>query len=157
MSFFQKTVDLKRLILYIGAPLVGAGLSALIARPSFDDLVQPPLTPPSWAFPVVWTVLYLLMGYAAYRVSMNPDGDKSGALRVWWIQLAVNLLWPVAFFALEWRLFAFFWLLFLIALIGRTIMRFYPLDRIAAYCLFPYLAWCAFASYLNLAFYLLNR
>lgn len=157
MAFFLKTVNLKRLILYIGAPLVGAGLSSLIARPSFDGLIKPPLTPPAWLFPVVWTILYILMGYAAYRVASSADGNKSGALQTWWLQLGVNLLWLIAFFALEWRLFAFFWLLLLVVLVGRTILRFAPLDRVAAILLYPYLAWCGFATYLNLGFYLLNR
>ncbi len=157
MAFFLKTVDLKKLILYIGAPLVGAGISSWIARPSFDGLTKPPLAPPAWVFPVVWTILYVMMGYAAYRISRSSDGNKSGALRTWWIQLGINLLWPIAFFALEWRLFAFFWLLLLIVAVMRTIMQFLPLDRPAAYWLYPYLAWCAFAAYLNLGFYLLNR
>lgn len=157
MAFFQKTVNLKKLILYIGAPLLGAGLSSLIARPSFNDLVQPPLSPPAWVFPIVWTILYILMGYAAYRIASSTDGNKSGALHTWWTQLGVNLLWPIAFFGLGWRLFAFFWLLLLIVLIGRTILRFRAIDRLAATLLYPYLAWCAFAAYLNLGFYLLNR
>lgn len=157
MAFFQKTVNLKKLILYIGGTLATSGISALLGMPSFDDLVKPPLTPPAWVFPVVWTILYLLMGYAAYRISTSASGDKSGALKVYWLQLLVNVLWTPVFFRLEWRLFAFFWLLLLIVLIGRTIMRFAPIDRTASKLLSPYLAWCAFAAYLNLGFYLLNK
>lgn len=157
MAFFHKTIDLRKLILYIGGTLVAAGISALLGNPNFDGLVKPPLTPPQWVFPVVWTILYLLMGYAAYRVSQSTDGNKSGALRTYWIQLAVNVLWPFFFFRLEWRLFAFFWLMLLIVLIARTVTQFRPIDKVAAWLLYPYLAWCAFASYLNLAFYLVNR
>ncbi len=157
MAFFQKTFDLKKLLLYIGGTFAAAGLSAWLGMPRFDGLIKPPLTPPQWVFPVVWSILYLLMGYAAYRIAVSAAGEKSGALRVYWLQLAVNVLWPIAFFRLEWRLFAFFWLLLLVVLIGRTIMRFQPIDSLAAKLLYPYLAWCAFASYLNLGFYLLNR
>ncbi len=157
MAFFQKTVNLKKLILYIGGTFAAAGISSLLGMPNFDDLVKPPLTPPAWVFPVVWSILYLLMGYAAYRIVMSPSGDKSGALKIYRIQLLVNVLWTPVFFRLEWRLFAFFWLLLLIVLIGRTIMRFAPIDRTASKLLYPYLAWCAFAAYLNLGFYLLNR
>lgn len=157
MAFFQKTVNLKRAIVYIGGTLAAAGISSLLGMPNFDDLVKPPLTPPAWVFPVVWSGLYLLMGYAAYRIADSPAGDKSGALKVYWLQLLVNILWTPVFFRLEWRLFAFFWLLLLIVLIGRTIMRFAPIDNTAAKLLYPYLAWCAFAAYLNLGFYLLNR
>ncbi len=157
MAFFQKTVNLKKLILYIGGTFAAAGISSLLGMPNFDDLVKPPLTPPAWVFPVVWSILYLLMGYAAYRISVSASGNKSGALKVYWLQLLVNVLWTPVFFRLEWRLFAFFWLLLLIVLIGRTIMRFSPIDSIASKLLYPYLAWCAFAAYLNLGFYLLNR
>ncbi len=157
MAFFQKTVNLKKLIIYIGGTLAASGVSALLGRPNFDDLAKPPLTPPSWVFPVVWTILYVLMGYAAYRIAVSTDGDKSSALKTYWLQLLVNVLWTPVFFALEWRLFAFFWLLLLIVLIGRTIMKFSPIDSLSAKLLYPYLAWCAFAAYLNLGFYLLNR
>lgn len=157
MAFFQKTVNLKKLILYIGGTLAAAGISALLGMPSFDELVKPPLTPPQWVFPVVWSILYLLMGYAAYRISVSPAGERSGALKMYWIQLAVNVLWPPVFFQLEWRLFAFFWLLLLIVTVVITILRFQPIDGIAAKLLYPYLVWCAFAAYLNLGFYMLNR
>ena len=157
MAFFQKTVNLRKLILYIGGTLAIAGISTLLGRPNIEELVKPPLTPPAWLFPVAWSILYLLMGYAAYRISMSTDGDKSGALKTYWLQLAVNALWSPVFFTLEWRLFAFFWLLLLIVLIGRAIMQFGAIDRTASRLLYPYLAWCAFAAYLNLGFYLLNR
>ena len=154
---FHKTVSLKKLLLYIGGTLAAAGLSAWIAQTSLDDLIKPPLTPPAWAFPVVWSILYVLMGYAAYRVAVSGDKDAGGALTTYWLQLAVNVLWPIAFFRLELRLFAFFWLLLLIGLVAWTIRRFAPIDRLASRLLIPYLAWCGFAAYLNLGFYLLNR
>ena len=157
MAFFQKTVNLKKLILYVGGTLAASGISALLGRLNFDALVKPPLTPPQWVFPVVWTILYLLMGYAAYRIAMSHAGERTSALRVYWLQLAVNALWTTVSFRLEWRLCAFFWLLLLIVRIGRTIMRFSAIDATAAKLLYPYLTWCAFAAYLNLGFYLLNR
>ena len=157
MAFFQKTFNLRKLLLYIGGTLAAAGISTLLGRPSFGDLIKPPLTPPGWLFPIVWSILYLLMGYAAYRISVSPAGERSGALKAYWIQLAINALWTPLFFTLEWRLFAFFWLLLLIVTIVITIVRFQPIDALAAKLLYPYLAWCAFAAYLNLAFYVLNR
>lgn len=157
MSFFLKTVHLKHLLFYVGGTLLGAALSSWIAGPDYSDLIKPPLTPPSWVFPVVWTVLYTLMGYAAYRIAGSGERGAKDAVNLYWLQLLVNLLWPIAFFRLEWRLFAFFWLLLLIVLIVRTILRFGAIDKTAAYLLYPYLVWCGFATYLNLAFYLLNR
>lgn len=157
MSFFLKTVHLKRLLLYVGGTLLGAALSSFLASPDYSDLIKPPLTPPPWVFPVVWTILYTLMGYAAYRVAGSGERGTEEAVKLYWLQLFVNLLWPIAFFRLEWRLFAFFWLLLLVVLITCTIRRFQPIDATAARLLYPYLAWCGFATYLNLAFYLLNR
>lgn len=157
MSFFLKTIHLGRLLLYVGGTLLGAVVSSLLSSPDYTALIKPPLTPPSWLFPVVWTILYVLMGIAAYRIARSNARDAKEALKLYWLQLAVNLLWPIAFFRLEWRLFAFFWLLLLIVLIVRTALRFRDIDATAAKLLYPYLVWCAFASYLNLSFYLLNR
>lgn len=157
MSYFQKTIHLKNAVIYIGGTLAAAGLGALLGPASFDGLTKPPLTPPAWVFPVVWTILYLLMGYAAYRIASVTDNAASSALQLYGAQLAVNVLWTFFFFRLEWQLFAFFWLLLLIALLVYTMAAFAKLDTVAARLLYPYLAWCGFAAYLNLAFYLINR
>ncbi|MBQ3094537.1 MAG: tryptophan-rich sensory protein [Clostridia bacterium] len=157
MAVLAKPVQWKKLLLYIGGTFAFAGVSALLGMPDFEGLVKPPLTPPQWVFPVVWSILYLLMGYAAYRIAVSGDSGASDALRMYWIQLAINALWTFFFFRLDWRLFAFFWLLLLIVLIVRTVTLFQEIDRIAARLLYPYLAWCAFAAYLNLAFWLINR
>ena len=123
---------------------------------SFDGLVKPPLTPPARVFPVVWSVLYLLMGIGAYLVYHSGDLDRGPPLRMYLLQLLVNLLWPFFFFRLEWRLFAFFWLLLLIALVTLTMAGFKHICPAAYRLLIPYLLWTLFAAYLNLAFYLLN-
>ncbi len=157
MSFFQKTVNLKNGLIYIGGTLVAAAIGSFLGSPSFDGLTKPPLTPPQWVFPVVWTVLYLLMGYAAYRVAGKLGDRRNTALSLYWLQLGVNVLWPFFFFRLDWLLFAFFWLLLLIALIVSTIYAFRDIDKLSSRLLYPYLVWCAFASYLNLAFFLINR
>ena len=157
VTLFKKPVSWKSILLYIGGTFAAAGVSALLGMPDFEGLTKPPLTPPQWVFPVAWSILYLLMGYAAYRISVSEDTAAPTALRTYWLQLAVNALWTFFFFRLDWRLFAFFWLLLLIVLIVRTITQFQSIDKIAARLLYPYLAWCAFAAYLNLAFWLLNR
>ncbi len=157
MSFFQKTINLKNALLYIGGTLAAAAIGSILGPASFDGLTKPPLTPPGWLFPVVWTILYILMGIAAYRISLLSDSGKTAALQLYWIQLAVNTLWTFFFFRLEWQLFAFFWLLLLIGLIVYTILAFRRLDPTAARLLYPYLVWCVFAAYLNLAFYVINR
>lgn len=149
------------LVIGIAIPLVVGGLSALLSGGGmgvFATLEKPPLSPPGWLFPVVWTVLYTLMGIASWLVfsSGADSGQIRGALMVYFYQLVVNFLWPIFFFDFGWYLFSFFWLLLLWALIVATIRRFYPICAAAAYLLVPYLLWVTFAGYLNLGIWLLN-
>lgn len=144
----------------LGIPLAVGGLAALLSggMGDFDTLVKPPLSPPGWVFPVVWTILYLLMGYSSYRVytSQAPNHKIRGALKLYIAQLAVNFAWPIVFFAFRLYLPAFFVLLVLWLLIFWTIQRFTRLDTRAGDLLLPYLIWVTFAGYLNLGIYLLN-
>ncbi len=154
-------IDKKRLIICLAIPLVvggAAGLLAMNSMEAFEALNQPPLSPPGWLFPVVWTVLYVLMGIASYLVSVSdaPHEEKARALWTYGIQLAFNFLWPIAFFNLKWYLFAFLWLVILWILILITALRFGRIRKPAGYLLVPYLLWVAFAGYLNLGIYLLN-
>lgn len=152
---------LKTLIICLAVPLLVGAVSAIISREgmaAFAARVQPPLSPPAWLFPVVWTVLYLLMGYASYLVctSASPDAKISGALFTYALQLAVNFLWSPIFFLWQNYLFAFLWLLVLWVLILITIIRFNSISRPAALLLVPYLLWVSFAGYLNFGVWLLN-
>lgn len=154
-------IDKKRLIICLAIPLVVGGAVGLLTMNSmeaFEALNQPPLSPPGWLFPVVWTVLYVLMGIASYLVSVSdaPHEEKARALWTYGIQLAFNFLWPIAFFNLKWYLFAFLWLVILWILILITALRFGRIRKPAGYLLVPYLLWVAFAGYLNLGIYLLN-
>ena len=154
-------IDKKRLIICLAIPLVvggAAGLLTMNSMEAFEALNQPPLSPPGWLFPVVWTVLYVLMGIASYLVSVSdaPHEEKARALWTYGIQLAFNFLWPIAFFNLKWYLFAFLWLVILWVLILITALRFGRIRKPAGYLLVPYLLWVAFAGYLNLGIYLLN-
>ena len=154
-------IDKKRLIICLAIPLVvggAAGLLTMNSMEAFEALNQPPLSPPGWMFPVVWTVLYVLMGIASYLASVSdaPHKEKARALWTYGIQLAFNFLWPIAFFNLKWYLFAFLWLVILWILILITALRFGRIRKPAGYLLVPYLLWVAFAGYLNLGIYLLN-
>ena len=154
-------IDKKRLIICLAIPLVvggAAGLLTMNSMEAFEALNQPPLSPPGWLFPVVWTVLYVLMGIASYLVSVSdaPQEEKARALWTYGIQLAFNFLWPIAFFNLKWYLFAFLWLVILWILILITALRFGRIRKPAGYLLVPYLLWVAFAGYLKLGIYLLN-
>ena len=151
----------KTLIGAVALPLVVGGVSALLSMEGmkhFESVNKPPLTPPGWLFPIAWTVLYVLMGIASYFVLIAKKGEEKTvkALSAYAIQLGFNFMWSILFFGLELYKFSFVWLLALIALIVLTIVRFYKIDKTAAYLLIPYLLWVVFASYLNLGVAVLN-
>ena len=154
-------IRIKPLLIALVIPLGVGGLAALLSRGSmdlFDTVRQPPLTPPAWLFPAAWTILYLLMGLASYRVyaARAATAQKNRALLFYAAQLAFNFFWPLLFFNLGAFTFAFFWLAALLALILVTAVKFYTLDRPAGYLLIPYVLWVLFAGYLNLGIALLN-
>ena len=154
-------IQWKKLIVCLAIPLAVGGVSALVTNremQDFEALQQPPLSPPGWLFPVVWTILFLLMGLASYLVATSDGSEPEirRALRVYGLQLAVNFLWSVIFFNFKAYLFAFIWLLLLWVLIAITLLRFVRLRPLAGWLLVPYLAWVTFAGYLNLGIYLLN-
>lgn len=153
-------IHLKKLLICIAIPLLVGGLSALLTMSSmehFETLNQPPLSPPGWLFPVVWSVLFILMGIASYLVIVNgKSDDKKIALTVYGIQLAFNFFWSLIFFNLEAYLFAFIWLTVLWILIIINVLLFYRISKPAGILLLPYLLWVTFAGYLNLAIYFLN-
>lgn len=152
--------NIKKWILCLGIPLGVGALSALVSggMSDFLSMRKPPLSPPGWIFPVVWTVLYLLMGYASCRICMSDAGKsrKQAALVTYGLQLLVNFLWSPVFFGLGWYLVAFLLLILLWLLICLTIHRFSAIDEKAGDLLLPYILWVTFAGYLNLGVYLLN-
>ena len=151
-------IDWKKLIVCLAVPLAVGGLAALLTRGSmetFEAVAKPPLAPPGWLFPVVWTVLYVLMGTASYLVltSGRPNGL---ALLLYGAQLLFNFFWPLFFFNMQAYLFAFVWLVLLWLLILAATILFFRISRPAGWLMVPYLLWVAFAGYLNLSIYLLN-
>ena len=148
-------IQWKPLIISLAISL-GAGLLSTFLTPniqkSYANLYKPPLSPPGWVFPVVWTLLYILMGIAAYLVFINFTGAEGReALLYYGGQLLVNIGWPVLFFRFECYVTAFFWLILLWYLVYMTIKKFAGISETAATLLVPYLFWLTFAGYLNLA------
>ncbi len=139
-------------------PVLLGGIVALIISNFMDynKLNKPPLSPPGFIFGIVWTVLYILMGIS-YGILDYKNLIDNNTKNIYYFQLLVNLLWPIAFFVFKWRLFAFIWLVLLIILIIKMIIEFYKKDKVAAYLQIPYLLWSIFASYLNIGVYLLNK
>ena len=154
---------LKKLITYAVSIAVALGigsLSALITSGSMDiysSVETPPLSPPSIVFPIVWTILFTLMGISSARIFIANDYKWNSALTVYVIQLAVNFTWSIIFFNMKAFGFAFIWLILLWVLIIVMIKGFYKYDKSAAILQIPYLLWVTFAGYLNLGIYLLNR
>lgn len=147
-------------VLLIAIPLAVGGLSALLTRESMADyekLIQPPLAPPGVVFPIVWTVLFLLMGISAVLVYRADSPQRDDAFFIWGAQLFVNFWWPVFYFRLGLRLVSFFWLWLLIILVAVMLYRFRQIRPAAALLNIPYFLWLFFAAYLNLATYLLNK
>lgn len=149
----------KTLLISLAIPLGMGGLGALLSggMDTYQNLRQPPLSPPGWVFPIVWTILYLLMGYASYRVytsQAEPPAIRQ-ALTFHGIQLFLNFLWPIVFFGLQWYWAAFILLVVLWGFLYLTIHLFGKIDDTAENLLIPYLLWVTFAGYLNLGVALL--
>lgn len=152
----------KLLIVSIFIPLAVGILSSILSGGSMADfqvLKRPPLSPPGWLFPVVWTVLYVLMGIASWLIIISKanEEDRYRALFFYGLQLAVNFFWSIFFFRFDWYLFSFFWLILLWLLIVQTWRLFREISVPAGRLLVPYLLWVTFAGYLNLFIFLLNR
>lgn len=119
--------------------------------------LQPPLSPPGWLFPVVWSILYALMGIGAARIYLSPlSGSRSLGLNLFIIQLVINFFWSPVFFNLQAFGFAFLWLLLLWAAVLWMSLVFRKTDPLAAKLQIPYLFWLTFAGYLNLGVWFLN-
>ena len=140
--------------------LVGA-LSGFISRNGMQiykvAITKPPLSPPGWLFPVVWVILYALMGISAYRIYSAPESpERSRGLNLFVIQLIVNFFWSPIFFNAMAFGFAAIWLVVLWILVLWMILEFRKVDPVAAWLQIPYLIWLTFDAYLHFAVWLLN-
>lgn len=140
---------------------LGVGLlSGIITRGNMDVykyLVKPPLSPPIITFPIVWTILYILMGISSYMIYESKNVNNDEALKIYLTQLLFNFIWPILFFLLNYRFISFIWIIMLLITIVIMIIKFYRINKTSAYLQLIYLFWVIFASYLNFGFYILNR
>ncbi len=153
--------NLKRFLISLALPLAVGGLSALITKDNMDlysEIITPPLSPPGWVFPVVWTILYALMGVSLYLVWSSNVAfyKKQRAFTFFGIQLLLNFIWSPIFFNERWFLLAFMVLVLLWIFTLLMITSFYKISKVAGLLQIPYIIWLSFAGYLNLAIYLLN-
>lgn len=151
-------IDYKKLLIAIIIPVFLGSLVGFITAPSNDyyNLVRPPFAPPAAVFPIVWTILYALMGVSSYLVYESKSECRDSALFIYGISLVINLFWSVLFFLLNLRLLAFLWLLLLIVFVALMIKQFYCSSKIAAYLQIPYFIWLIFAAILNFSIVILN-
>lgn len=153
----MKIKNKTHIIISILIPLAVGVLSSLLSGSmSYSTFHKPSFSPPSYLFPIVWTVLYVLMGISSYIIYSSNGLNKDKALTTYGIQLFFNFFWSILFFSFSQYLFAFVWLILLIILIVVMIYQFYRIQPLAAYLQIPYLLWCLFAAYLNFAIYRLN-
>ena len=155
-------INKRLLFICIAIPLIVGAVSALLTQNSmetFQIIEQPPLSPPAWLFPVVWTILYTVMGISSYLILQSGEDREEirKALTIYAYQLVVNFLWPTFFFNFGWYFFSFLWLVLLWVLVLIMILRFKDISKLAAYMNIPYLVWLTFAGYLNLGIWILNR
>lgn len=154
----MKPQNKDELIVSILIPLTVGSISALVSgnMSIYPTLNKPALSPPSIVFPIVWTMLYVLMGISSYIVYSSSNPNKDIALKVYGLQLFFNFCWSILFFRYNLYLPAFIWLIGLILLIILMIKKFYGISPLAAYLQIPYLLWCIFAAYLNFSIFLMN-
>ena len=134
--------DYKTILLYVGIPLILGAIVGILTSggtSSYEGLV------PAYIFPIVWSILYILMGLSSYLVR-----DNKRLMNIYKLNLAVNLTWPFIFFTFDLKVLAFFWILALIVIVGIMIYEFYKESKLSAYLLIPYILWLIFASILNL-------
>jgi len=149
-------INYKKLIFCLVVPL-GLGFIVGMLSGSMDgykNMVTPSFAPPGIVFPIVWSILYILMGISNYLV--KEELNTNSALSIYNIQLGVNLLWSFFFFTFKWYLFSFIWILLLISLVYVMIREFLKVKKIAGYLQIPYLLWIIFAAILNFSIFLLN-
>ena len=152
-------INWKKLNFFIVVTFIIGGLFSIFTNQSdfYASLNKPALSPPGILFPIVWTILYILMAVSLYIVSEANSLDKENGYIIYIAQLVVNSLWTLLFFGLGLKIFSFLWIILLIVLVVIMIIRFYRISKVAGLLQIPYLLWLLFAAYLNLSIYILNR
>ncbi len=150
MKFIKK-------LFYLFLPIILGSVVGFIMSGSIDynELIQPPLAPPSWIFPVMWSIIYLLMGIS-YYIYKNEYEDFSIVDIVYYIQLGVNLLWSIIFFVFKLRFLACIWIILLNILVGLLLYLFFNTKKVSLYLNILYMGWILFATYLTIGIYVLN-
>lgn len=149
------------LVILIAIPLLAGGFSALLTAGDmnvYETMARPKLAPPGWLFPVVWTILYVLMGFASYHIFTSDAAPekKRTALLFYMLQLIMNMFWSTLFFTYRRYMISLIWLLIMWALILICVIRFFKIRKAAGLMMGVLFLWTTFAAYLNLMYYILS-
>ena len=148
-------MKIKKLIISILIPLLlGIIVSLFINTDIYDVIIKPEISPPKIVFPIVWTLLYILMGISNYII--NKDNKKEVPNLIYYISLAINLIWPIIFFNTQEYLISLLIIIILIIFVALTIIEYFKTSKIAGYLQIPYILWLLFALYLNYQVLILN-
>lgn len=160
MTYMSRLVTFSlSLFLTLSVAFIGSFVTVSSLPTWYEALEKPPFTPPNEIFAPVWTILYMLMSVALYRVWRESAQNPLVRSAIWlfFLQLALSALWSILFFGFKNPLAALVDIIILLVLIALTIKKFYAQDHLAAWLLLPYLFWVAFATYLNASLWYLNR
>lgn len=143
-------------LLKIFFPLLLGVIVGFLIKGSMDyeDLQKPFLSPNAIVFPIVWSILYIIIGLAYYLA--QKDSEDPETKKIYYIHLFLNILWSFLFFTLKWRFFSILWIIAMIFTLILLMKKYYSQNKISFYLMIPYLLWLLFATYLNIGVYLLN-
>lgn len=155
----MKKINWKRLIIIIVITFIVGSFFSFFTMNNMDTFkeLEKPVNVPGILFPIVWSILYLLMSISCYIITTKDDKNKDNAIIWYGIQLFINSLWSLIFFGFSAYLFSFIWIILLLTIVIIMIVKFYKIDKMAAYLNIPYVLWILFAGFLNLGIYILNR
>lgn len=155
----MKKINWKRLIIIIVITFIVGSFFSFFTMNNMDTFkeLEKPVNVPGILFPIVWSILYLLMSISCYIITTKDDKSKDNAIIWYGIQLVINSLWSLIFFGFSAYLFSFIWIILLLISVIIMIVKFYKIDKMAAYLNIPYVLWILFAGFLNLGIYILNR
>ena len=152
MNNFIKNVFYLFLPIFLGS-IIGLVISNFI---DYNYLIKPVLSPPGYVFPIVWSIIYLLLGISFYLYKKNTNTNNKRLDLIYYISLFINLFWSIIFFIFKWRLFIIYYTILLLALVIYLVKLFKDEYSISAYINIPYLLWLIFATYLTIGVYMLN-
>lgn len=152
-------IDWKKLIIITVITFIVGSFFSLFTMNSMDTFkdLSKPINVPGVLFPIVWSILYLLMSISCYLIVQSNDKDKKEGIILYAIQLVINSLWTLIFFGFGAYLLSFIWIIIFLIVIIIMLAKFYNINKIAMYINIPYVLWLLFAAYLNLGIYLLNK